>query len=1036
VTPVEFPDDEVDADSYNGAKRKAISRIKKRLRRSTGLARSALATPTRAELDTAKLNISRGKREAAVELTIGLVVVEREATGGPLYVVIAPALDGFEVVLSERSEVAAAAPKALKRWLRDWNPDLEDLLAADERGRVELEPIEVPFPEEPKDDEDEDGEQDEEGGDRAIPDGALELTGQPDLGGIDRRDALVERVLAALASDGRSSVVLVGPHDVGKTALLNELAARLAAGDVPPGLHGRTLWRLSANELIAGARYTGMWQQRGRALVEYARATRAIFAMADPGAIVDAGRWSGSGNNLGRFLRPYMDSGELKLVCESTAEELAAARLIEPSFVEAFHRIDVPEPPDEDVREILKAASRRLSENQGVAIADDAAPAALELTRRFEPYRALPGKAVRLLEETVRLASSPHEPLGREEVTRAFAQRTGLPLPILSDAVPLRPDEVREFFEERVLGQDEAIGIAADLITVIKAGLNDPRKPLSTLFFVGPTGVGKTELTKALAEFLFGSADRVLRFDMGEFSSGDAVPRLIGTAWRRDENQGELTRRVREQPFCVVLLDEIEKAHHDVFDVLLSAIGEGRLTDAGGRTADFRNAIVVMTSNLGAGQRASGSFGFKDADQAPDPERHRGHFVERAEEFFRPEFFNRIDRVLAFRALDGDTIRRIARRELGRLLMREGVTRRQLLIEIDEDVVDSLAARGFDERYGARPLQREIERAVIRPLARVIVERNPRAGALIRFRLDGGEITAELTTVRSPEAPPATARGSGRSVDGSLVRSATAAAELAELVEAEQASAVVTSLRADVSVLVTLTHEPSFWDDPERARATLARLYELQATLGRLDTLQERADGLAEMGRQMRLHRDRRRVPELRQAIAEIEDLLTACRLELAAAISGPSADAIVVVTPVSAEAEDWAAALLAMYAAWAERTGRQAAPLRGRLGISVSASFELLAGEGGLHRRELPDRSVELARVTVVRRDDDGEGDAAGPDDSGVVVRIYADGRRRGVRDPRSGVRVGNVDAVLRAGEIDAFILAGLAAVRDAAPA
>jgi hypothetical protein len=325
---------------------------------------------------------------------------------------------------------------------------------------------------------------------------------------------------------------------------------------------------------------------------------------------------------------------------------------------------------------------------------------------------------------------------------------------------------------------------------------------------------------------------------------------------------------------------------------------------------------------------------------------------------------------------------------------------------------------------------------VIRPLARVIVERAPGPGALIRFRVADREITAELATVRQPERPPARAARREPPSDASVTRAATAAAELAARIEAEQASVVVVALHREVSALIALTHEPSFWDDGDRARATLARLYELQATTGRLDGLRERADGLAEMGRQMRAHRDRRRVPELRQAIAEIEESLDASRLELAGAGAGGShGEAIVLVNGVGA-ADGWSEALLAMYAAWAERTGRSSAPTRGRSGLTISGSacFELLAGEAGLHRRELADRTVELARVIVIRGDSADE--PPSEDDSGTIVRTYAEGRRRGVRDTRSGVRVGNVDAVLRAGEIDAFILAGLAAARDAAPA
>ena len=396
-------------------------------------------------------------------------------------------------------------------------------------------------------------------------------------------------------------------------------------------------------------------------------------------------------------------------------------------------------------------------------------------------------------------------------MTATFAERTGLPLLLLSDEVPLRTGDVRAFFEARVLGQDEAVEAMVDLVTVAKSGLQDPNKPLGSFFFVGPTGVGKTELTKALAEFLFGSSDRVIRFDMAEHGSGDALPRLIGTAWHSN-GEGELTRRVREQPFCVLLLDEIEKAHRDVFDALLSALGEGRLTDANGRTADFRNAIVVMTSNLGAGQ-GSAAVGFSAADAAAEADRLRRHFVEQAEKFFRPEFFNRIDRVLPFHALDPETVRRIARRELGRLLMREGITRRRLLVEIDDAVVERLAESGFHPHYGARPLQREIERAVIQPLARLIVEQRPSAGDLVRFTCDGDEIRVAVQKVEVAEPPRRRERAAASGTEATLARAARRAAELHSAVEAEVEGPFAQSLRTEISALVERTSTPGFWDD-------------------------------------------------------------------------------------------------------------------------------------------------------------------------------------------------------------------------------
>jgi ATP-dependent Clp protease ATP-binding subunit ClpC len=1026
VTPVPLCWCSRDGASYEEARAAAVGAARERLSELSGSERSILADDATATLDTVRVKYRQTRGDAKkkgrerIGLTMGLVVVERVTTSGPLRLVCAPEVPGFEFIVREPGPLPEAIAGALLSELKGWDPS--EVLACDEAGEVRLEELELEFPRTAA-----------TGVTSPVHAAADDLTSRAAagrLGRLDRRDPLVERVLAALAADGRASVMLVGASDVGKSTLTNEIAARLSADEVPPALRGRVMLRISADDVVAGARWLGDWQERVRQLITMARDTKAIVALGDPTAVVGAGRSVGNDNNVGRALRPHIDEGEIRLICETTPDGLAAARKMEPGFVEAFHRIDVPEPDADASAEILHAAARRLEANHDVAFADDAVRAALELTRRFEPYRALPGKAVRLLEETAQLTSTEdgHGRLGRDEVVRAFAQRSGMPLAMLSDEVDLRTDDVLEFFEQRVLGQDEAVRAMVDLVAVIKAGLNDPGKPLGTFLSVGPTGVGKTELTKALAEYLFGSRDRVLRFDMGEYASGDALPRLVGSAWQR-EDQGQLTRRVREQPFCVVLLDEIEKAHRDVFDVLLSALGEGRLTDSSGRTADLRNAIVVMTSNLGAARHEVTGVGFADVPAGSERERRQRHFVEQAERFFRPEFVNRIDRILAFEPLDRETIRRIARRELGRLLMREGITRRRLLVEIDDAVVERLADVGFNPQYGARPLHREIERAVIQPLARLIVEQHPASGDLVRLRVAGGEIALEVHRVREPRPAAAVVHPEPGAPEPSFARAAAQAAELAERVRAQLDEPPAGPVRQELSELLDRANAPGFWDEPDAARATLARLYQLQLILDDLQHLHQRAEGLAELGREVGASRDRARLGEVRQALTEVADQLELVRLELAGAAAGPDDPAVeLTFTPVGAESGAWAAELQAMYAAWAQRAGREVRMPPGSensLVIEGAGSYALRAHEAGLHRRDGADRSRRLVRVAVAAV---GAAARNGAEDPGTVVRIYADGHRTGVRDPRTRVTVGNVRAVLELGRIDAFILAALA--------
>jgi ATP-dependent Clp protease ATP-binding subunit ClpA len=1019
ATPVPFVDLAYEAASLGAAMEGLRPVLAERLEALEPVDRLPFAVPPRATLVRVPVEIEvGGKGGEVVEIVVGVVAITRAARGRPVVVGYVPVLPNFESVGRDGDAERLAerlAPRVGKR-LRSWTA--ASVLNADEPENSRLEVVEVELEEgRSRDDFDDDGG----GGDGVLEELGVDLTLR-EGGRFDVREELVQRVLETLAASDRSSVLLVGPRDVGKTALVHELARRIAAGSAPSPLQGRRVWRVSANELIAGALYTGQWQERVQRLIEQARRTRAVVAMGDPVGIIDAGRWSRSDNNVSRYLRPFIEDGEITIVCECTVEQLEAARKQEPSFVDAFHRVDVLEPTRDEARAIAAAAAARLGQTASLAVEPEAIDAAVDLTGRLEPYRSFPGKAVRLLEDAIRERADGAERLDRAALTAAFSRRSGMPLELLSDAVPLRVADVRAHFESRVLGQSEAMTVLVDLIAVLKAGLNDPQKPLASFFFVGPTGIGKTESAKVLAEFMFGSRERLVRFDMGEYASADAVQRLIGTAWGSDE--GELTRRVRQQPFCVVLLDEIEKAHSSVFDALLAAIGEGRLSDAAGRVADFRNAIVIMTSNLGATRIRSSPLGF-GADGESETVGQR--YVEEAEKFFRPEFFNRIDRVVVFHSLGVQTVRQIARRELDRLLVREGIVRRQLLVELDDAVIDTVASSGFNPRYGARPLQRAIERLVIQPLARLLIERRPQDGTFVRVHMVDGRIAVDIERVK--EDKPRSTRRERRAPaeDATFTKSEHAAASFAEQLAADQASALADELRATVSDLIDTTHEPAFWDAAADARATLQRIYRLEQLLDRFDGLRERAAGLTELARRVRESHNRARLAEIAGALNEMDDQLIILRLELAAAAAGGEGNvAVVRVLPIG-RAATWANQLLAMYVAWADRTARDATQGDddgASVTISGPATLDLLAGETGLHRHIRRDGSEELARVIIEAPEATLGGES---DDAGTVVRVYEEGKRRVVRDPRTDIRESHVIDVLTKGRIDAFLIAAL---------
>lgn len=413
------------------------------------------------------------------------------------------------------------------------------------------------------------------------------------------------------------------------------------------------------------------------------------------------------------------------------------------------------------------------------------------------------------------------------DVTRAFARETGLPLVLLDEQTPLELAAAERWFGERVRGQPEAVELVVGLLATVKAGLTRPGRPVASLLFIGPTGVGKTETAKALAEFLYQRPDRTVRFDMTEYTDYAAVERLVGGTFG---SQGLLTARVREQPFTVVLFDEFEKAQPRFFDLLLQVLGEARLTDAGGRLADFSNAVVIMTSNLGADsfQRSMSGFGpaHSTAEQARD------HFVRHVRQFLRPELFNRIDRIVPFAPLDQATIGEIAERELAQIGRRDGIAYGGVTLSAPADVTRRLAERGYEPRYGARPLKRTIERQLLAPLAAGL---NAYSGELARtadVRLEEGELKVEVRAQvthegrMSPSSAPLAADAARRST--SLRRS----------VQGLQRSADVLRLRNEAARL-TMTEE-RWLREQQKGRFTsppeeLGRLSRLRRLLAELD---------------------------------------------------------------------------------------------------------------------------------------------------------------------------------------------------------
>jgi ATP-dependent Clp protease ATP-binding subunit ClpC len=641
---------------------------------------------------------------------------------------------------------------------------------------------------------------------------ATDLTQMAQEGKLDPvvgRETEIERVIQVLSRRRKNNPALIGEPGVGKTAIVEGLAQRIINREVPRQLLDKRVLQLDVGSLVAGTMYRGQFEERLKRVIEELKSSDSILFIDEVHMLVGAGS-AGSSVDAANILKPALARGELQCIGATTLDEYRKHIESDAALERRFQKILVDEPTIEETIEILQGIKVPYQEHHNVEITDDAIEAAANLSARYIPDRFLPDKAIDLIDEAaarLRMYKSPeaaqvrraeqdlerideemqlleedgaeddemdilrrqrinveqmltafksnwneatNQPrLASEDIAEVVSMWTGIPTVRISGEESERLMKMEEALHARIVGQDEAIKGISKAVRRARAGLKDPRRPIGSFMFLGPTGVGKTELTKALAEFLFGSEDALVQLDMSEFMERHSVARLVGAppGYVGYEDAGQLTEAIRRRPYSIVVFDEIEKAHPEAFNMLLQVMEEGTLTDARGRRVDFRNAIIVMTSNVGADTIKRGaSLGFSNPRAEADADKFnydelKKNVTEQLRRVFRPEFLNRVDASIVFRALTREEIKRIVDLELKKVGDR--LIEHAISLDVTEAARDWLATQGYDLEFGARPLRRLIQNEVEDALSDGILSGTFKLASVVRVDARDGQLMLE-----------------------------------------------------------------------------------------------------------------------------------------------------------------------------------------------------------------------------------------------------------------------------------------------------
>ncbi|MGC9001380.1 MAG: ATP-dependent Clp protease ATP-binding subunit [Dictyoglomus sp.] len=639
-----------------------------------------------------------------------------------------------------------------------------------------------------------------------------QLARQGKLDPIIGREKELERIIQILSRRTKNNPVLVGEPGVGKTAIVEGLAQKIVDGEVPDTLLNKRIVAIDMGSIVAGTKYRGEFEERMQRIIEEVKMAKDVILFIDEiHTLVGAGAAEGA-VDAANILKPSLAKGEIQLIGATTPSEYRKYIEKDGALERRFQPIMVNEPTPEETIQILKGLREKYENYHRVKITDEAIEEAVKLSVRYITDRFLPDKAIDVIDEAsarVRLrkqkstvhsnlelelarireqkeiairnqaferaaqlrdeerkieeylrnfidTSSPSD-LGvvtPEDVAQVVATWTGIPVAQLLIEERERLLRMEEELHKRIISQDEAVRVVSRAIRRSRSGLKDPRRPIGVFMFLGPTGVGKTELARALAEYLFGNENALIRFDMSEFMEKHTVSRLIGAppGYVGYEEGGQLTEKVHRRPYSVILFDEIEKAHSDVFNILLQIMDEGQLTDGHGRRVSFKNTILIMTSNFGAEyfkQEASIGFASKE-DREKSFDKIKDLILSEMKKYFRPEFLNRLDEIVFFKPLTKEDLKQIL--ELLLKPVQERIREKKLELEISDEVKELLLEKGYDPQYGARPLKRTIQYYIEDPLAEFILQGDFKEGDIIRAELDKkGEIVfRKMTLAKEP----------------------------------------------------------------------------------------------------------------------------------------------------------------------------------------------------------------------------------------------------------------------------------------------